>query len=461
MNKKREFKMPHIYVILFSIMVLCAVASWLLPAGAFDRVANADGRQMVVAGTYHIIESSPVGLFDVFIALYKGMVDAGSIVFFLFVAAAAIGLVLQTGAINGAVSSLLKVLKGNARAAIIPVFIIVIGIGSSTIGLFSEAFVFIPLFAGICIAMGYDAIVGMAIIALACGLGYSGAAMNPFTVGLAWSIAGLPQLSGAGYRVICHLIMVAVASAYTVRYALKIQKNPEKSVVYGDDFSHLALKSEDIENQKLGVRGKLVLLSLFCGIAVIIWGTIEKGWSYGELSAVFLMIGLVSAVCMGWSPNFIAEKIAASFADIAMPAMMIGIARGILIVLQQGQIIDTISYGLSTPLSHLPKWLSAVGMLLLQTALNFLIPSGSGQAATSLPILIPLADLLGISRQTTVLAFQFGDGLSNIIWPTAMAPIMCGMAGIKMEKWWKWLAPLFGMLLLTQAILIVISLFIW
>ncbi|MCI8510404.1 MAG: YfcC family protein [Lachnospiraceae bacterium] len=442
-------------------MAVCAAASWVLPAGEFERSVNEAGRSVVVPGTYHVIASSPVGIFDTVKAVYTGMVDAGSIVFFLFVAAGSIGLVLQTGAVNGVVSSLLGVLKGKARVLIIPVFIIVLGIGASTIGIFSEAFVFIPLFAGICIALGYDAVVGMAIIALGCGIGYSGAAMNPFTVGLAWSLADLPQFSGSGYRVICHIIMVAIASAYTIRYALKVQQNPASSVVYGDDFSKLAVSAEEIKGQKMGVRGTLILLTLAVGIGVIVYGTIRYGWSYAELSAAFLLIGLVSAGIMGWGPSTIAEKIAGNFENIAMPAMMIGIARGILIILQQGQIIDTITYALALPLTYLPSWVSAVGMLVLQTALNFLIPSGSGQAATSLPIMIPLADLLGIPRQTAVLAFQFGDGLSNILWPTAMAPIMCGMAGIKMEKWWKWLLPLCGLLFAAQAVLVVVSMWIW
>ena len=204
-----------------------------------------------------------------------------------------------------------------------------------------------------------------------------------------------------------------------------------------------------------------MLLVLAGGIALIVWGTIKYGWYYAELSAIFLAIGVISGFIMGWNANTIAQKVAGCFSDIAMAAIMIGIARGILLVLQQGQIIDTITYYLSTPLSYLPRWIGAIGMLLLQTVLNFLIPSGSGQAATSLPIMIPLADLLEIPRQTAVLAFQFGDGLSNMLWPTAMAPIMCSMAGVKMEKWWKWLVPLFGLLIAAQAVMLIVSMLIW
>lgn len=460
-KSKKKFELPHIFVLLSAIIVLCALASWFLPAGEFERAVNSEGVEVVVPGTYHVVESSPVGPFETVKSIYYGMMNGGSVIFFVFIAYAAIGLIISTGAFNGLVAGLLKILKGRARAIIIPVFITILGLASSTIGVFEEAFPFIPIFVGISMAMGYDALVGLAIVALGTGLGYSGAVMNPFTVGMAQSIAGLPQMSGAGYRIVCHLILIAIASAFTIRYALKIQKDPTKSLVYGDDFSHMAMDPEEIEKHSFGIREKLVLATLLIGIVVIVWGTKVKGWYFEDLSAVFLIMGIISSVIMGWSANEIAKKIAASFTDIAVACMMIGIARGILVVLQAGHIIDTIVYALSIPLSKLPGWVASNAMLAVQTALNFLIPSGSGQAVTSMPIMAPLADLTGISRQTAVLAFQFGDGLSNIIWPTAMAPIMCGIAGVKMDKWWKWLIPLFFILLLAQAVLVAISTVVW
>lgn len=458
---KKKFELPHIFVLLTIIIIVCAAASWILPAGEFDRAINEDGIEVVVPGTYHTVESSPVGPFETIESFYNGMLNGSGVIFFVFIAYAAIGLIIATGAFNGLVAGLLKLLKGRSRAVIIPVFITILGIASSTIGVFEEAFPFIPIFVGISIAMGYDAIVGLAIVALGTGIGYSGAVMNPFTVGMAQSIAGLPQMSGAGYRIFCHVAMITVASAFTIRYALKIQEDPTKSLVYGQDFSHMAMSPEDVEKHRFGIREKLVLAVLALAIVIIVWGTKAKGWYFEELSAVFLLMGIASAFIIGWGPDVIAKKIAASFSDIAVACMMIGIARGILVVLQTGHIIDTVVYGLSIPLSKLPSWLSAEAMLLVQTALNFLIPSGSGQAVTSMPIMAPLADLISISRQTAVLAFQFGDGLSNIIWPTAMAPIMCGIAGIKLDRWWKWLIPLFLLLLLTQGILIAVSVMVW
>lgn len=460
-QKKKKFELPHIFVLLFSIIVVCAIATWLLPAGEFERAVNEAGTEVVVPGTYHTVESSPVGPFETIKSIYNGMLNGGGVIFFVFIAYASIGLIISTGAFNGLVAGLLKVLKGKTRAIIIPIFIAVLGCASSTIGVFEEAFPFIPIFVGIAIAMGYDAVVGLAIVALGTGIGYSGAVMNPFTVGTAQSIAGLPQMSGAGFRIICHIMMIIVASVYTIRYALKVQADPSKSLVRGDNFSHLTMNPEEIEKHPFGIREKLVLCVLAAGIAVIVWGTKFKGWYFEDLSGVFLIMGVVSSLIMGWGPNVIAKKVAQSFSDIAVACMMIGFARGILVVLQNGHIIDTVVYGLSIPLSKLPGWVAGEAMLLVQTLLNFLIPSGSGQAVTSMPIMAPLADLCGVSRQVAVLAFQFGDGLSNILWPTAMAPIMCGIAGVKMDKWWKFLIPLFLFLFLTQGVLIAIASFIW
>ena len=209
--------------------------------------------------------------------------------------------------------------------------------------------------------------------------------------------------------------MWLIASAFVMKYAKKVKENPKKSLVYGDDFSELLKSDDGIDSKVFGVRQKLVLLDLIVGIVVIVYGTKKFGWYFMELSAVFIIMGLVAAIIMGTKLNRIGEEIATGFKDAAMAAMMIGIARAILMVLNEGKITDTIVYGMSAPLSHLPAELSAVAMLIVQTILNFFIPSGSGQAAVSMPIMTPLADMLGITRNTACLAFQFGDGLSNIV----------------------------------------------
>lgn len=393
-GEKKKFSAPHVFILLFAIIVICTVLTWIVPAGEFDRVEGANGRMLAVAGTWHEVESSPVGIFQMFRAVYDGMLNAADISMLIFLCFASTSFIIKSGAFDGLVVFLMKIFKGNSSVIIIPIFMALFELGSFTVGMFEEWLPFIPVFASIFIGIGYDAIVGLAVVTLGAGLGYSGAFMNPFTVGVAQGIAEVDYMSGAGYRILCHLVMLAVASALVIRYALKVKKDPTASIVYGMDFSELSA-SKDVENKELGIRQALVLIDL---------------------------LGCI-----------------------------------ILIVLQAGNIIDTIVYALSVPLAAFPAWLTGVAMLIMQTVLNFFIPSGSGQAATSMPIMAPLADMLGVSRDVAVLAFQFGDGLSNIVWPTGFAAVMAGLAGVKLDKWWKFIFPIFGILVLTQAVLLVIA----
>lgn len=457
LKKKKGIQLPHIYVLLFSVIIVCTILTWVLPAGEFDRVMNeATGRTVAVAGTFHTVKQSPVGIFQMFQSIYNGMCDAGSVTFFVFVSFASINIIIASGAFNGLVAGLLKVFKGKARVAIIPIFMFIVGIASSTIGLFEEWFPFVPVFAGIAMAMGFDAVVGMAIVAFGAATGYSGAMMNPFTVGIAQGIAEVAPMSGTGYRFLCHMALLVVGSALTIRYALKVQADPSKSLVYGET-GHITMSENDVQNAPFGIREKLVLLILLGGIIAVVYGCKVYGWYFAELSAVFVIMGVLSALVMGWGPNKIGELYSKGFTDIAMACMMIGLARGILMVLQAGNIIDTVVYYFSLPLAAFPSWFCGVAMLVMQTLLNFFIPSGSGQAAASMPIMAPLADLLGVSRDTAVLAFQFGDGLSNVLWPTAYPAILAGLAGIKVEKWWKFAIPVGLALVLTQAGLMILA----
>jgi uncharacterized ion transporter superfamily protein YfcC len=456
-KKVKKLAMPHIYVLLVGIIMAAALLTWIVPAGEFDRAPNADGRTVVIPGTFHEVESKPVGFFRALMAVYDGMVNAGDIIFFIFISFASISMLLASGAFHGLVAGLLKTLQGKTRAVFIPLFLIIMGIGSSTIGLFEESLPFIPIFAGIAIAMGYDAIVGMAVIGVGVSIGYAGATMNPFTIGVAQGIAELPYLSGAWFRVICHAAHIIVASVYIIRYALRVQADPTRSVVYGEDFSRFSMDEAGLAKHEFGIRQKLSLLVFFITLGFFVAGVKLWGWYLGETAAAFLLMAIVIAVIMGWSPNEFARKIAGGMGEVTTACLMVGIARGIRIVLQEGRIIDTVVYGMSLPLSYLPKWIAGEAMLVLQTLLNFLIPSGSGQAATSMPIMAPLSDILNISRQTAVLAFQFGDGLSNILWPTAFTVVIAGIAGIKVTSWWKWFVPLFLWLFLTQVVLIAVA----
>lgn len=456
LGEKKKFNVPHVFILLFGIIVLCTILTWIIPAGQFDRVENADGRMLAVAGSWHEVDPTPVGIFQMFKSVYDGFLNAADISMLIFITFASTSFVIKSGAFDGLVVFLMKVFKGNSSLIIIPIFMALFGIGSSTVGMFEEWLPFIPVFASIFIGIGFDAVVGLAVVALGAGIGYSGAFMNPFTVGVAQGIAEVEYMSGAGFRIMCHVVMLIVGSGLVMRYALKIKKDPTKSLVYGTDFSSLGV-SNDVENREFGIRQVLVLIDLLACIILLVWGVKVKGWYFAEISTLFLFMGIIAAIIMGFKPNEIGATFAQGFADAAMPALIVGLARGILLVLQAGNIIDTVVYGLSIPLSHFPAWLTGVAMLIMQTILNFFIPSGSGQAATSMPIMAPLADLLHVNRDVAVLAYQFGDGLSNSVWPTAYAAVMAGLAGIKLEKWWKFVFPIFGALVLTQAVLLVIA----
>ncbi len=458
-GEKKKFNLPHTFIILFAIIVICAILTWIIPAGSFDYMENADGRQVAIAGTWHEVDDvSPVGPFRVFELVYEGMVDAADISFLVFITYASVVFVIKSGAFDGAVAALLKVFKGKSSLITIPVFMLIIGLGSSTIGMFEEWLPFIPVFAAIYVGMGYDALVGLAVIAFGAGMGYSGAMMNPFTVGVAQGIAEVTYMSGSGYRLICHLCMWAVAAAVTMKYAAKVHDDPTKSYLYGTKLEEISTeKAVDVENLEFGIKQKLVLADLIITILLVVYGVIKLGWYFSQICGIFLIMAIICAIIMRWDLNTIGTTFAVGFQEATTAAIMIGIARGVKLVLVEGGIIDTVVYGFTLPLSHLPAWLSAVAMLIMQTLLNFFIPSGSGQAAVSMPIMAPVADLLGITRDTAVLAFQFGDGLSNIIWPTAYAAVMAGLAGVPLEKWWKFAFKLFGIIIVVQSILMVVA----
>ena len=458
-GEKKKFKVPHVFIILFLIIVLCTILTWIVPAGAFDYVENDQGRSVAVAGTWHEVDPTPVGPLRMFELIYEGMVNAADIAFLVFITFASVTFVIKSGAFDGAVAVLLKIFKGKTSLITIPIFMALIGLGSSTIGMFEEWLPFIPVFAAVYTGMGYDALVGLAVVAFGAGIGYSGAMMNPFTVGVAQGIAEVTYMSGSGFRIMCHAVMLVVGAAFIMRYASKVKDDAKNSYLYGTVVQDLTTSENaaDVENLKFGIQQKLVLLDLVAAIAVVVTGVIKAGWYFSQICAVFIIMAIIAAIIMRWNLNKIGEMFAAGFTEATTAAMMVGIARGVKMVLTEGGIIDTVVNALTVPLSHLPAALSGVAMLIMQTILNFFIPSGSGQAAVSMPIMAPMADLLGLSRDVAVLAYQFGDGLSNIIWPTAFAAVVAGLAGVPLDKWWKLSFKLFGILIVVQAILMVVA----
>jgi len=445
---------PHVYTTLFIIIILAALATWIVPPGQFGRAATSTEEIVIQPHTYERVARNPFGPMDTLSAIYRGMTVAADVVFFVFIAFASISVAVKTGAFHALIAVLLRRFQGRWKLSIIPIFITLIGLASSTISVFEEMFPFIPIFVGVATAMRYDALVGMGIVSLGIALGYSGSFLNPFTVGIAQNIAGLAPFSGAAYRVFCHFFMIVVASAYIMLYASRIARHPEQSSVRDVDLGHLQFDRHAIVELSLSRRQIAVLCIILFGIGTLVWGMRNYSWFFAEITAVYLFIGIGSGLAMGWSPDKIAHKWADSASEITSTCLKIAMAKGILTILSDGHILDTIIYWFSEPLAKMPRWIAAEAMLLLQTGINFFVPSGPGQAVVSMPIMVPVSDVLGISRQTTVLAFQFGDGLSNVLWITGSMPIICKFARIPPRKWLAWFFPLFCLLLLTQMICI-------
>ena len=449
-GEKKRFQLPHIFVILFVIIVICTILTWIIPAGSYDYVENADGRSIAVAGTWHRVDDvDPVGPFRMLGLIYEGMIDAADIGFLIFITYASTTFIIKSGAFDGLVVFLLRVFKGNSSVITIPIFLVALGIGSSTVGMCEEWYPFVPVFVTIYMGMGYDAMVGLGVVALAACCGFAGAFMNPFTVGVAQGVAELPYMSGALFRIASHIVFIIIASFYLMRYATKVKKDPKESVLYGTALAPVETDTMDIDHIEFGIRQKLVLVDLVLAVAAIVFGVFKYGWYLSEICGI-----------MKWNINKVGEMFAAGVTDAAVAATMVGLSRGIVMVLREGGIIDSVVYGLTIPLQHLPLWITAAAMLVFQTILNFFIPSGSGQAAVSMPIMAPLADLLGITRQTAVLAYQFGDGLSNSYWPTADIVIMAGLAGISLDKYYKVFTKCFLAIFLSQVVLVEIAVLI-
>lgn len=452
-KKQREF--PHSFIILFSMLILATLATYIVPAGQYESVVDeVTQKTTILADSFHYIKQSPVGFFDMFLSVIEGMNQGSQVIFFIFVVGASLHILLQTGAIDTCIGSMVRLTQKNPNIStlLITVTMIVLSAWAST-GIFSfeELIAFIPIFISLAIALGYDTVVGLGMSLVAVGIGFSAGTINPFTIGVAQDIAELPLSSGMSYRLIIWVVMTTITIIYVLIYANKVKKDPSKSYVAGIEVGDLALDEERLASRF--TTGKvLALVVLLLGIFTIVIGVTKYGWYINEFGAVFLVVAIVAGLVNRFPLNKIASLFVVGLERAVMPAMVIGLARGILVVLQKGNILDTIIHSFASVLSNFNSYVSSFGMLVFQTFLNFLIPSGSAQAATSMPIMVPIGDLIGLTRQTVVLIFQFGDGLSNLLWPTGMIFIFCSIAKVPVNKYYKFFVPLFFILFAAQVV---------
>lgn len=457
----KKITVPHTFVIIGIVLIFVTMLTYIVPAGIFERVVDkASGNEIIKADSFTFTKQTPVNPFEMVIAVGKGLVDASDIIFFCFFAYGLVYLLMDTGAFFAGVGRLQKIVK-NRDLLIFPVFMLIFGICGSTFGMYEEVYGLIPAFIGLAIALGYDGLVGGACVVLGVVTGFAAATLNPFTIGIAQEIAGLPMGSGILFRIICFIIFQSMSIGYLMFYAHRVKVNPQLSIVQDVKFNiDNSMAEHHLEELPFTFRHKCIIFVFFLSIMMIIVGTTQFGWYLPELSAMFLTAMFIVGFIGGYNASEICGKFLDAAKDILFGAMVIGIARSLVIVMDQGNITDSVVYYMGQWLGNAHSTLAAVGMLIFQTFLNFFIPSGSGQAAVSMPIMTELSNSIGLNPQVSVLAFQFGDGFSNMFWPTVIAT-ECGIMGLPLQKWYKFMWPLFIMMFLAQILLIIVSTFIF
>lgn len=440
---------PDSLVLLFALIVLAQLATYVLPTGEFER----DGR-LVVEGSYRAVDVDPLPVFTFLTAIPRGLAAAQDIIFFVFIVGGVIAVVRATGAIDALIGAAISRLGGRPTA-LVSGMVVLFALGSSTIGMAEEYMAFVPILVTMCLALQMDAVVAVGIIYIGAGVGYACAALNPFTVLIAQDIAGLELTSGQAFRWVLLAVCLVVGIDHILRYVRRIQRDPHASLVADVDYSAGFQMPQDV---KFTAR-RVAVLGVFAGaVTLFVYGVAAWGWYLTELTAVFVGLALVAAVVGGLSPNVVAVKFCVGAAEFTKTALLIGFARAIEVVLSEGLVIDSVINGLARHLQAFPGAAAAVGMLGVQTVCNFFIPSGSGQAYVTMPVMAPLADLTGLSRQTAVLAYQLGDGFTNMIVPTnALLMGILALGCIPYQRWLRFVVPLLVKLYLVAVLALFVA----
>ena len=456
-----RFKAPDTMLVIFAIIALAAVATWVVPPGAFEtttiEVAGVGSREVVVPGSFELLEREDGGLLGR-IAHSVGMVlkapilgltdeDAAPIVAFVLLVGGAFAVLERTGAVEASLRKMVGLAERNAvvRMAMIPFFMTLFSLGGATFGMSEEVIPFILIFVPLALALGYDHVTGVAIPFVGSGAGFAGAFLNPFTVGVAQGIAEVPLFSGVPFRMGVWVCTTALATAFVMWHAARVRRDPSKSPTPELDARKRAAEGLTTAGPAPALTGRQqgALWAFLVGLVVLVWGVLSFGWYITEIAAVFVAMGLAIGLIGGLGGNGTAEAFAQGARDLVATALIIGLARGILIVLQDGQVIDTVLFTLASTVGDFGPTVAAQVMFAVQTAINFFVPSGSGQAALTMPLMAPLSDLVGVTRQTAVLAYQMGDGFTNLIIPTS-AVLMgaLSLAGVPWQRWARWILPL-------------------
>lgn len=518
-------KIPHTYVIVFSIIVFAAMLTWFVPGGMYERetrMVNETEREVIRQDSFRYIENEPQ-TWQIFSALFEGFVDKADIIVFILIIGGAFWIMNDSRAIDAGIIGFLKLtrkLEGlkfikllGVNNIIIVLIMLVFSVFGATFGMSEETIAFIIIFVPLAIGMGYDSITGVCMCFVAAGLGFAGAILNPFTIGIAQGLSNLPLFSGIEYRMFCWLIINFVGIWWVLRYANRIKKNPKRSPVYEEDeywrqkgaseetkieyhkplaawlvYGFLSivlivvsinetLSSLEIGNSSYKVPAFpvislyfiltgyfslrksahfFILNLLFLTILLLVTGVMGYGWYIMEIATLFFVMGISAGISNGKTANEITQLFIEGVKDILSAAMVVGLAGGILFVLENGKVIDTLLYYISRSMSDFGQMASVGMMYVFQTLINIFIPSGSAKAALTMPMMSQFSDLIGVSRQATVMAFQLGDGFTNMITPTSGVLIgVLGVARIPYDKWFKWILPFMIILIVLGFLLLI------
>lgn len=462
-----KLKTPNTIVLLLLLLTIFAVLTWVIPGGAYERVIE-DGREVVNPESFEYVESNPASLVDLIEAPIKGFTDsyAISIILFVLLVSGAFSVIQKTGAFEVVIVRAARFFQKNPtyRSVYVPFFMLLFSIMGTTFGMSEEVLIFIPLFLALSHALGYDSITGMAIPFVGAGLGFAGAIYNPFTVGIAQGLAEIALFSGAGLRFVLWILMTALGIWLVARYAARVYADPSISPLYKHEDhqrSHESVQAFTQNSQNVNAGHILILILFFSSLILLIYGVLTWGWYIMELSALFLVLGILSALIGRLSQDDAVSSFVGGMKDVLGAALVIALSRSILLLITDAQIIDTILFHLSSAIGQVHPMISAQLMLIVQTCINIFVPSGSGQAALTIPIMAPLGDLVGLTRQTVVFVFQLGDGITNMIIPTSGITMgALGMAKIPWEIWAKWLLPRMVALYVLAFIMIAVAVLI-
>lgn len=466
----KQFKVPHVYAIIFALMVIFAVLTWIVPSGSYQR-QEVNGREVTVAGTYEQSEKTYIdeetgdevdlrqGVFDVLQAPTRGIQEAIEVVAFILIVGGSFQVITKTGAITSGMGRVVRRFK-NKDILIIPIAMVLFALGGTSFGMAEETLPFFAIFMPIMMAMGFDSMTAFMVVFVGARTGYIASTINPFNVLIAQGILGIQGNPQLWLRMIAWVVLTAVAITWVVLYARRVKKNPESSITFEDDIAkkvEFAADESALDAEFTG-RQKGVLAVFIAGMCLIIWGLVTQGWYMNEISAVFLAMGLLAGVIAGFSQDVIAQEFVAGIADFAFSAIVVGLARGILVIASDGMIIDTILNALATGLGGIPAVLFTTLLYAVENLLAILVPSSSGLAALTAPIFGPLTELMGLNPEAAVWALSMGSATMSLICPTSAILVAgLGVCKIQLGQWWKTVWKFFLVVSLINIVFVAIS----